>query len=210
VKVLVVYAHPDPASFGAHLRDRVVATLTGAGHRVDLIDLYAEGFDPVVRTEDLDGARTETVLASHGSRLRSVEAVVFVYPTWWSGPPAMLKGWLDRVLVEGVAYAVRPGSARVRGRLHNIRHLVVVTTHGSPKWTNVLEGESGKLLFQRGIRLLCHPRARTMWLALYGIDRSDQQARAAFVGRLEHDLARLGTGSRFALPTRRRASNRPG
>jgi putative NADPH-quinone reductase len=203
VKVLVVHAHPDPASFNAHLRDRVVATLTGAGHRVDLIDLYAEGFDPVVQAHELSGTRTEPVLASHGSRLRSVEAVVFVYPTWWSGPPAMLKGWLDRVLVEGVAYAVKPGSARVRGRLHNIRHLVVVTTHGSPKWTNVLEGESGKLLFQRGIRLLCHHRARMQWLAMYGIDRADAQARAAFVGRLEHDLGRLGTASRFGRIARR-------
>ena len=206
MKVLVVHAHPDPASFGAHVRDRVVATLTGAGHRVDLVDLYAERFDPVVKAQDLASARTEPALASYGSRLRSVEALVFVYPTWWSGPPAMLKGWIDRVLVEGVAYAVKPDSTRVRGRLHNIRHVVVVTTHGSPKWTNVLEGESGKLLFTRGLRLLCHHRARTHWLAMYGIDRADADQRAAFIGRLEHRLGQLGTRRRPSLTKRRSIS----
>ena len=201
MKVLVVHAHPDPASFGAHLRDRVVATLTSAGHRVDLLDLYAEGFDPLMDAHGLAKARTEPVVASHGSRLRSAEAVVFVYPTWWSGPPAMLKGWIECVLVEGVAYVVKPGSAIMRGRLHNIRHLVVVTTHGSPKWTNVLEGESGKLMFCRGIRALCHRRAHTHWLAMYGIDRADAARRDAFVDRVERSLERLGSAKR--VPPRR-------
>jgi putative NADPH-quinone reductase len=94
------------------------------------------------------------------------------------------------VWVEGVAYTLPPGAARVRPLLRNLRRLVVVTTHGSPKRINVVEGEPGKHLVGRQLRALCHPLARTRWLALYGMDTAAEAERRAFLARVERRLAR--------------------
>jgi putative NADPH-quinone reductase len=181
-------------SFSAAVRDRAVAALEAAGHQVDLADLYADGFDPHVSVGEWNGQRPATedpVLQPYIARLRAAEAIVFAYPTWFGGFPSMLKGWLDRVWVEGVAFRRVEGSNRPRGRLTNIRRLVVITTHGSSKWTNAVQGEPGKRLARRWLRVLCHPFARSRWIAMYGVDRSDDAARQAFLRRVEREVVRL-------------------
>src|SRR5690606_21899281 len=99
------------------------------------------------------------------------------HPTWFGSAPAMLKGWFDRVLTNGVAFERRPGEGRIRSRLRNIRRIVVVTSHGSGRVMNAVQGEPGKRLVHRGLRSMCHPLCRTKWLALYGVDRGDAAAR---------------------------------
>ncbi len=103
----------------------------------------------------------------------------------------MLKGWFDRVLACGVAWNLPPGAKRIRPMLGNIRHIVVVTSHGSTKLVNALEGEGGKRVVGRAVRVLCHVRCRTRWIALYDIDRVDEPARRAFLDRVELQLSRL-------------------
>ena len=101
MRCLVVYCHPVPESFGAALRDTAVAALSDRGCDVRLTDLYAEGFDPVLGADErraMDRAPTDPALAPHIENLRWAQAILFVYPTWWYGLPAMLKGWLDRGL----------------------------------------------------------------------------------------------------------------
>jgi putative NADPH-quinone reductase len=189
VTTLVVYAHPVPRSFAAALRDRVVEGLERAGHAVDLLDLYAEGFDPYLDADEWSaetaGALDRPDLRPYIDRLRAATHLVFVYPTWFGAPPAMLKGWLDRVWVAGVAFERVPGSNRPRGRLMHVRRITVVTTYGSSRWVNVLEGEPGKRLVKRWLRVLCHPLARSRWIALYGMDTADAAARHAFLARVE-------------------------
>jgi len=180
VTTLVVYSHPDPESFTASVRDRVVATLARQGSTVDLLDLYGEGFDPVFTVDDLrrhdEHLAPQGVIAEHVVRLHRARAVVFVYPTWYGSPPAMLKGWIDRVFTLGVP-------------LRNIRRLVVVTTHGSSKSVNAIGGEPGKRMIFRTLRVLCHPLARPRWIALYGIDRASDADCAAFLERVERRLS---------------------
>jgi putative NADPH-quinone reductase len=184
VRVLVVYAHPDPDSFVGRLKDTVVGTLARCGHQVDLLDLYAEGFDPVLRdTSEED--------AEHARRLVAADALVLVHPTWWSGQPAILKGWVDRVWAEGVAYHVRPGSPRPRRLLRGLRRLVVVTTHGSSRRVNLVQGESGRRLVLRSLRALAHPLVRCRWVAYYGIDEDLPARREVFVARVAREMARL-------------------
>jgi NAD(P)H dehydrogenase (quinone) len=194
VKVLVVYTHPSPSSYTASVLTRVLAGLEAAGHDVDLLDLYAIGFDPIVRAEERfrsgDDLATSPVVQSHIALVRAASAVVFVHPTWWSGPPAMVKGWIDRVFVADVAYTVGP-SGRMRSRLRHIRHLVVVTSHGSAKHVNVIEGESGKRLFGRSVRRLIRVTGRFHWIALYNIDRSTPAQRQAHLTRVEAAMTRL-------------------
>ncbi len=195
MNVLVVGAHPVAESYSNHLRDRAVAALLSAGHQVRVTDLYAEGFEARLsraehRAHHADPS-TKAVIAGHADDLRWATALVLVYPTWWSGPPAIMKGWIDRVWVEGVAYTLPQGSARVRANLRHIRRLAVVTTHGSSWWVNALEGQVGRLLALRSLRLLCHPRARRRWLALYGMDRAGDASRSAFAARVERAMAKL-------------------
>jgi NAD(P)H dehydrogenase (quinone) len=196
VRVLVVYAHPLEDSFVAAVRQRALAGLASAGHDVDLMDLYAEGFAPSL-TEDEWRAHRAGIAAkpadvkAHAERLRRAQALVLVYPTWWGGQPAILKGWLDRVWVEGVAYTLPEGANHIRPLLRDVRRLVAVTTHGSPKWINAVEGEPGKRIVLRQMRSLCHPLVRTRWLALYGVDQSDEAKRRAFLEKVERSMSRV-------------------
>ncbi len=194
MRVLAVYCHPHPGSLVAAARERAVAGLEAGGHQVRLTDLYADGFDPTMsaterRTHKEPGVAPE--LVRYADDLAWAEALVLIYPTWWSGQPAMLKGWIDRVWVAGVAWEMRDGDRTPTPRLRNIRRIVVVTTHGSSKLMNALEGESGKRTITRSIRAMCSRRTRTTWCALYGVDTSDEARRAEFLDRVERTLARL-------------------
>lgn len=190
----VVYCHPDPASFTAVLRDRAADALAAAGHEVRVSDLYADGFEPTLsRAEWSDYLAPEPNpdIDAYCENLRWCNALVFIYPTWWSGQPAMLTGWLDRVLVRGVAWELPEGGKRITGQLTNVSRLVSITSHGSSKLVNVLEGETGRRLIGRSVRVLCNKFARTTWLALYNIDRSSLAEREAFLDRVEQRMRRL-------------------
>lgn len=204
MRTLVVYCHPDPASFVAAAKERVVAGLRAGGHEVRLVDLYAEGFRPELDADERRAWSGQATPADrppldrgvcdhpagdrldrHADDLRWAEAIVLVYPTWWSGQPAMLKGWIDRVWRDGIAFEHGAGTRGRRALLTNVRRIAVVTTHGSSKFVNALEGESGKRIAFRAIRSTCHPRARTSWVAMYGLDRADHTRRTAWLDRVE-------------------------
>lgn len=195
MRVHLVYCHPSETSFTAAVRDRAMVGLHAAGHDVRVSDLYADGFVPELsaweRTNHLAPPETKPDIAEYAANLRWCEALVLVYPTWWAGQPAMLKGWIDRVWVAGVAYELPEGANRIRPRLHNIRRIVAITTHGSTKFVNALEGEGGKRIVTRSLRVLCSKRARTTWIALYNIDRSTDARRAAHLARVEQAMCEL-------------------
>jgi NAD(P)H dehydrogenase (quinone) len=193
-RVLVIACHPDPASFHGAILGRVVDGLESGGDTVRVRDLYAEGFSPKLRRDEharhLEPPETKPDIADHVADLRWCDTLVFVYPTWWSGQPAMLKGWFDRVLVRGVAWELPPGANRLQPGLRNVRRIIVVTTHGSPKWVNALQGEAGKRTITRGVRVLCRPFTRTRWIALYGLDTAADARRARFLARVERIVSR--------------------
>lgn len=199
MNVLVVFCHPTHESFAGAALDRVLTGLAATRHEVRTIDLYAEGFTPELSVDEraahlvdhrtAPGIRVD--VAEHLELVRWATALVFVYPTWWSGQPAMLKGWLDRVLVNGVAWTLPEGANRIRPMLTHLRRLVVVTSHGSTKFVNALEGEGGKRVITRAVRVLCSRRCRTSWIAIYDIDRAPAERRAAFLDRVERRLSRL-------------------
>ena len=130
MRVLVIHCHPRSDSFGAAVRDAAVAGLTASGHAVELRDLYAEGFYPVLSSHQrgvyFDATESVRGLEDHVAALRRAEGLVLVYPTWWFGPPAMLKGWLDRVWLPGVAFQLGGPKVMVP-LLTDIRRIGVVT-----------------------------------------------------------------------------------
>ena len=188
-RTLVVVCHPDPDSLTRAALQRVLRGLERVGDEVRLIDLDAEDFDPRLSTEErrLHGAAPELrpQVAAHVSSLQWAERVVLVHPTWFGGQPARLKGWFDRVWISGVAFEFRPASVRIHPLLTNVRELHVVTTHGSGPLANWLQGNGGRLIVFRTLRLLCHWRTRRRWTALYGLDRRTPPQIEAWLDRVE-------------------------
>ena len=112
MKILVLLGHPQPGSFNHSLAETAVATLEQGGHDVIFHDLHAEGFDPVMTAAEIptDGP-LEPEIARHCEELAAAEGIVVVHPNWWGQPPAILKGWIDRVVRPGVAYRFLEGDS---------------------------------------------------------------------------------------------------
>lgn len=189
MKALIVQAHPDPESFSFGLAEHVRAGLDDGGHQYRTIDLYAEGFRAAMSEDEWalhrESSEVKPWTAEHRRLLQWADTIVWVYPTWWSGPPAILKGWVDRVWTNGVAYH-HTETGLVPGPLTHIRRMFIVTTHGSNRFVNMMEGDVGKKMIRRTLRSLCGWRCRSTWLAMYDVDRSTRSDRdkfSAMVGR---------------------------
>ena len=193
--VVVVLCHPNPDSFGAACARVAVDALTERGHTVTLLDLYAEGFDPVMSLEELHRYRDRSTvhagdLVRHVDAVRGADALVFVYPTWWSGLPAVLKGWLERVMLPGVAFSFDSNN-KVRPALTNVRRIVVVSTHGSPFRYVALVNDNGRRILTRALRLTCGFRVRTTSVRLFSMDKQDDAGRSRHLRRIEHVMRSL-------------------
>ena len=185
MSTLVVLCHPVPESFVAAVAAQVVETLDDAGAEPRLLDLYADGFSPT--------AAGVPVVEAHAEELRRATALVIVYPTWWSGLPAMLAGWLEQVVACGST--PRPGrpetTAASRELLANLRYVAAVTTHGSSKFVNAVQGEAGLHFLRHSVHPLCPADCRLVWLAFYSSDVSSMADRRAFLARVDRRLRGL-------------------
>lgn len=192
MQVLLVYCHPREDSFCASLRDAVREALIARGHAVELVDLYAEGFAPALSAEERGRYHDEALnldgVAQHVASLRAAEALVLVYPTWWYGMPAMLKGWLDRVWLPGVAF--RLGEGAIEPLLTTIRRIAVVTTYGSPWWLLWYIGRPDRKLVGRALRRLCARGCRLDWLSLTRMDQREPPELASFRARVVAHFSR--------------------
>jgi putative NADPH-quinone reductase len=131
VKILVVLGHPQPGSFNHALAEAVVSALEERGHEVVFHDLYAEGFDPLLPAEEiLSDGPVDPEVVRHGAELAAAEGIVVVHPNWWGQPPAILKGWIDRVVRPEVAYRFLEGDSGegVPEGLLRAKTAVVLTT----------------------------------------------------------------------------------
>jgi NAD(P)H dehydrogenase (quinone) len=191
MRFLVIYAHPVEDSFHSAIHSSVVSALAAAGHEIDDCDLYAENFQPILTRNERkayhDVKADRVPVAREIERLRACQGLVFVFPTWWYGMPAILKGYIDRVWLPGVAFEVIDG--RTRPLLQHITRFAVVTTYGSPWWLNKLWlGDPSRRVLMRGIRHLFARSARALWLAQYGLDYIDGATRERFLLKVEERL----------------------
>ncbi|MCU0900059.1 MAG: NAD(P)H-dependent oxidoreductase [Cypionkella sp.] len=194
MRLLVVFSHPCPESFGAALYETACRTLRAAGHELRCHDLYAENFNPVLSTEERRQYLTDTaaIIAKHPDHVENLqwaEGLVVIYPTWYYGPPAMLKGWLERVWLPGITFEVADGKQkRTKPKLQNIRLMVGITTSGSPWWWIRMIRDPGRSLWTRGLRPLFSPRCRVIWKQLYNMNHVTEDERKTFLGKVERSL----------------------
>ena len=200
MRCLLVYCHPVPESFCAALRDAAAETLRARGWELRLVDLYADGFQPVLSPEERrfydQGAPADPQLQPYIESLRWADAILFVYPTWWYGLPAMLKGWLDRVLLPEVAFHMpSPAGGPIRPGLTHISGLGVFTTCGASPWLTLFVGAPGKRQLVRGVGLLLAPGRRTVFAAHYRMDSSTEESRRRHLARVAAKVDRLTRGA---------------
>ena len=197
MKALVIYCHPRPESFTAAVRDTVVERLTAAGAEVQLRDLYALGFDPVLSAadhaeyNDIPGnrARVEDEVAA----LLWADTLIFIYPTWWYGLPAMLKGWLDRVFVPEVAFLMpKADGETIRPGLGHLKQIAVYTTCGASWWLTRAVGAPGRRTLLRGIGWLA-PKAKKSFAEHYLMDSSTDASRAKHLARIAAKVDKLAS-----------------
>ena len=194
MKAVVIYCHPDPESFTSAVKQTVCAKLQSAGAETRVLDLYGLEFQPVLTQEAWKAYEDEASncegVEVHVETIRWADTLIFVYPTWWYGLPAVLKGWLDRVLVPGVAFHMPDGGA-IRPGLHNITRLGVFTTGGASRWLTTLIGAPGRRTLLRGVRLLCSPKVRTSFAMHYDMDASTQATRERHLRKVSRAMERL-------------------
>ncbi len=188
MRILVIYAHPVETSFCSALHARVVDTLRAGGHEVDDCDLYAEGFDPrLTREERLgyhDVPENRKPVCDHVDRLMSAEALVFVFPVWNYGFPAILKGYFDRVFLPGVSFRLEDGL--VRPNLTHIKQITAVTTYGGTRLRAFVLGDAPRRIVKRLLRATS-PGARVEYRALYDMNRNGPETLRKYldsVGRM--------------------------
>jgi len=188
MRILVLYAHPVETSFAAALHETTVRALRARGHDVDDCDLYAEKFDPVMsrqeRIEYHDPALNRRNVAPHVDRLLAAEALVFCFPVWNMGFPAILKGYVDKVFVPGVSFDLKPNGDYVP-TLHNIKRLGVVCTYGGDRLLTMLMGDPARRFLTRSMRGICAPGARCDYLALHDMNHTKPERRKKFLASVE-------------------------
>lgn len=191
MRVLYVYCHPLPDSFHGALRQASTAALKKAGHTVDLADLYGDDFQPALtpdqRRRYFDCPHNEAELGDYVARLKAAEALVVQFPTWCFGPPAMLKGFFDRLFIPGVAYDPKTS----KPSLQNLHKIVGVVTYGQSWMAAFWMGEAPRKTVTRFLRWFSGGKAETEYHALYKIDQSTEKARKAFIAEIERAMTRM-------------------
>ncbi|MBM4693564.1 flavodoxin family protein [Rhodococcus hoagii] len=188
--VMLLLAHPRPDSYCHAIADRIRTVLTDAGADVRFHDLYAEQFDPIVSAEEAYttgesveaylARESDTVVGRHRTELREARGLVVVHPNWWGKPPAILAGWMDRVVVPGVAYRLPDATGEPESLVTIERMLVVNTSDTTAEREEAVFGDPLEAIWGRclapyldGPYFVRHvlrpvtdatPKQRTVWL----------------------------------------------
>ncbi|HIQ43342.1 NAD(P)H-dependent oxidoreductase [Ectopseudomonas khazarica] len=189
MKCLVVFAHPLQDSLCRHLCDETVAHLAGKGYDIELLDLYASAFDPRLseaeRQSYYAGAFDAGHLQAQLRQLQAAQSLVLVFPTWWFGFPAILKGWFDRVWAPGHAYQHAADLGAITPGLLQLQEVRVVTTLGSPWWVDlfVLRRPVRRVL-KLALLGACTRGCSFRMLSFYRSEKADRARVDAFVRKI--------------------------
>ncbi|QMU58616.1 MAG: flavodoxin family protein [Boseongicola sp.] len=196
MRALVIYCHPRNTSFTAAVCDRVMEKLQSSGVEVRLTDLYARDFDPILTAKEHEGYETCpdncTPVQQDVDDIRWCDTLIFVYPTWWYGLPAILKGWLDRVLLPDVAFLMPDEDNKtIRPGLKHIKNLGVFTTCGASWWLTTLVGAPGKRTLLRGVGFLCSQPLNKVFAAHFLMDTSTDESRKRHLEAVDSKMNKL-------------------
>ena len=159
MNISVILGHPKKESFCHAIAETVIDELKKNGHEIMFHDLYGEKFDPVLQQEEVSkDAELDPVIRRHCGEIMKADGIIVVHPNWWGQPPAMLKGWIDRVIRPGVAYEFLVGDSgegAPRGLLKAKVALVFNTSNTGKKREREVFGDPLETLWKNCIFGLC-------------------------------------------------------
>jgi len=201
MRVHVVHAHPVETSYNRALFRAVVEALSGAGHEVDALNLYDEDFCAVMSREErlnyheIPGNLTSAV-APYVERLRAADAIVFVFPVWNYGFPAILKGYFDRIFLPGVSFVLVGGDGgsdkgTLVPNMKNIKKAAFVTSYGGDRLRTWVMGDPPRRLARRWAWATFATPLPPAYLALYDMNNATTARLEGFIAKVKRRLARF-------------------
>lgn len=159
MKISLILAHPDPQSFNHAIAQTAVEAIKANGHKVFFHDLYKEKFDPLLPAVEIaEDIKLPAKIKKHCEEIAEIDGIVIVHPNWWGQPPAILKGWVDRVIRPGVAYEFLEGDSGEgvpRGLLKAKAALVYNTSNTESKREKKVFGDPLETIWENCIFGLC-------------------------------------------------------
>ena len=191
---LVVAVRNDDGPFHTDLLDAVVRGLDDAW-RPQILDLTEVGFVPFMSAAERTAYHTDTpvvdpMVAEHVDLIDGANALIFVFPTRWWQPPALLKAWLERVFVPGVAFVFNENH-RVRPNLGQLQALAGVTTYNTSARSLRRVGDGGRRMVLRAMRANIPHRVSKSWSGLKAFDAATAEQKATYLADVERHMARL-------------------
>jgi NAD(P)H dehydrogenase (quinone) len=186
MRVMVTVDHPWPQSFNHAILNRVVATLQESGHAVDVLDLHKDGFDPVMRADELavytQGKSLDPKVPGYQRRIERADHLIYIFPVWWEVMPALLKGFFDKVFLPEWAFR----ECDAAPLLTHIKTGTAITTMGAPRpiYTSVEAVLCKGILEFSGVQ-------KTHWFNICEVGAKTQAERLAWLSGIEDFLRTL-------------------
>lgn len=174
MNTLIVYAHPGHSGHHGYLLNQVQSILDNKKIGYELLDLYKLKYDPILQSEELGGINNQKISedsVSYQEKIKNSDKLIFIFPTWWQGMPAILKGFFDKVFCSGFAFIYKNG---IPIALLKEKRAVVFSATGSPQLINrFLLGNRGMRIIIKNILGFCGIKAKgyTMGSALKLTDK---------------------------------------
>jgi len=195
MKVAIVFNHPYEGSYCNAILESVKSGLQKANHEIDIIHLDKEGFNPVMTAQDLKAFRdkepVDTKVIEYKNRLEHADHLVFIFPIWWELMPALMKGFIDKVIFPGVAYDYVNGSnTRMKPLMTNIKGVTVITTMNTPRVLyRLIFGNAVHKALMRGTFWKLGYKNRK-WISYNMVKQVSDEKRKSWLGKLENTFAK--------------------
>lgn len=191
---LLVTAHPLKEGLCDTLAKHITKKLMESGHEVVLEDLYATGFQAELTATERQSYYASSydtkAIEAEVSRLLGAECLILVFPTWWFGFPAVLKGWFDRVWGPGVAYDHAHDLGPITARLSSLQRVLVVTTLGSPWWVDrLIMWQPVRRIMKYALLGTCSSKSKLQFLSLYKSENLNEESVLRFKHKIDRALS---------------------
>ena len=184
---LIIYAHPNPESFNAGVKNTIIKTLESEKTSYKVIDLYAENFNPVLSLEEVKG-KLSPESKNYQELISAATNIIFVFPVWWFRAPAILEGFLDKVFIPGFAYRFKQlfGKYGVPIPLLKEKNVLTIITHGAPALpVKTIYVNAVKFRFLLGFLSFCFNIFKCKIVQLWSVPFTDQATREGYLRKVE-------------------------
>lgn len=184
---LIIYAHPNPESFNAAIKNTVEAALHKSNTSYKIIDLYSEGFNPVLSLDEMNGNEGAEII-KYRQLITEASNIIFIFPVWWFRAPAILEGFLDKVFVPGFAYRFKQliGKYGIPVPLLKDKNVLTIITHGAPALpVKILYLNAVKYRFLLGFLSFCFSLWKCKFVQLWSVPFVNQNVRIKYLRKVE-------------------------